>query len=145
MRKILFFILILPLLPSCGQRPQEVENIASTNPADFAAVAAPSHVTAAAVASNARMWFEPAALENCTPPVGSKTAIKWDASASDAKKVDVKLLGLDGIETLFATGEPVGSKESGNWMLPNSVVVLRDHETGAELGRSAVASKPCSH
>ncbi|MCB2080531.1 MAG: hypothetical protein KDE55_22910 [Novosphingobium sp.] len=141
----MFAVMILTVISACDQRPDEAENVANKDPGDFAAESAPSHTASNTATVNARIWFEPATLENCTPPVSAITMIKWDASATAAKFVDVKLLGRDGLETLFATSKPIGSKESGRWMFPGSTVVLRDHDSGAELGRGVVEAGPCSH
>lgn len=143
MRRILFSILILLLVSGCDQRPQEAENLPSTDRSDFTQENTPLHTASKTAA--AKVWFEPATLENCTPPVSAVAMINWDATATGAKDVDIKLLGRDGLETLFATSKPIGSKESGHWMLPGSTIVLRDHDTGAELGRGIVGSEPCSH
>jgi len=115
-------IAIVACLAGCGERPQ--------------AVGVP------ATPSTTRVWFDPAALEDCAPPqVGS---IHWDASKSSAKTVDVKIVRSDGGENLFATDGPVGSQVTEPWMRPGLLVIVRDHATGAELGRKTVAEKPCS-
>jgi hypothetical protein len=144
-RRSLLPTMLLLLLAACIQRPDEAENAFDGDPADWPAEPSPVRTPPTSSERSARVWFEPATLENCTPPVSAVTTINWDASASGVGEVDVRLVGSDGIETLFATGKPVGSEQSGDWMFPNSIVVLRDNATGVELARGIVGSRPCGH
>ena len=85
--------------------------------------------------------FEPATLP-CTASPGSKVLVTWDTSPAKGI-VDVSTVGPNGRETLFATGGPRGSKETGPWMRPGSTFVVRNHASGAELGRAAISSAAC--
>lgn len=126
-------------LAGCGERPQAV---------GVPQVPFPDPVEASAISGlpktppTATIRFDPAALEDCRPPqVGT---IHWDASKSSADTIDVKIVKGDGSENLFATNGTVGSQVTQAWMRPGLLVIVRDHSTGAELGRKIVDSKPCS-
>lgn len=150
MRYTFLCLLLIAFATGCGPReePENRSEVASgagvaedrrseqeTSPTDTA--------TPAAAVSRATVSFEPSAFEDCTPPKYVTAKITWDATASNVANVDVKTVGSDGTEGLFSTGAPVGSKESGPWMAPGSVIVLRDHETGEELARAVAAARPC--
>lgn len=141
MRSVLPALLAVSLLVGCGPRGEEPENQAQGAPAPGSVAPAPP---APAAAATAKVWFVPAAMEDCSPPVGQIATIHWDASKSSAKIVDVKAIGADGVEGTFATSGPVGSKVTEAWMLPGSVVVVRDHDTGVELGRAVAQSRTCT-
>lgn len=141
MNKIVAPLLLLSMLTACSQRADEPENAASTGAP--AATAPGANAAPASTANGAKVTFEPAAFESCTPNKFSVAKVSWDASASGAATVDVKTVAADGSETLFATTGAVGSKETGPWIGPGSVIIVRHHDTGAELGRGVAASKPC--
>lgn len=142
------FVLILSLLAvtACGQRPDEPENAAAKTPApatsETAASPDPAPVEAPKPAT-AKVTFEPEMFEDCTPPKYVVATVSWDATASGVPNVDVKTVGADGSEGLFATGAPVGSKQTDAWVGPGSTIVVRNRETGEELGRGVAGSKPC--
>ncbi len=132
-------IAIVACLVGCGERPQPVGLPPPASPAPAQAGTAPD---LPATASTATLRFDPAVLETCAPPqVGT---IHWDASKSKADIVDVKIVADDGSESLFATDGPVGSQTTKAWLRAGLLVIVRDHDTGAELGHSSVEAKPCS-
>jgi len=127
-------------LSGCGERPQPVNR----PPQQVLAPEPPKIVSfpdAPATAPTATVWVDPV-LEDCGSP--QIATIHWDASKSSASTVDVKIFRDDGGENLFATSDPVGSEVTQAWMRPGLLVLVRDHETGAELGRKIVEAKPCS-
>ncbi|MEJ7746213.1 MAG: hypothetical protein WKF61_05575 [Luteimonas sp.] len=134
-----YTIAIVACLAGCGERPVAV-GVSPPVSAPVAEIGAIPDLPA--TPSTATVWFDPAALEDCAPPqVGT---IHWDASKSSAETIDVKIVRGDGGENLFATNGPVGSQVTQPWMRPGLLVIVRDHATGAELGRKTVAAKPCS-
>ena len=136
-------VLVLVLLAGCGPRPEERENQV-TNPTSGSA-ASGTKVPATRPAATAKVWFLPAALEDCSPATKQVTTIHWDATKSGAKTVDVKVISDSQVETTFATSGLVGSKVSGPWMKPGSTIIVRDHMTGVELGRASVAATSCTN
>ncbi|TZF91190.1 hypothetical protein [Cognatilysobacter lacus] len=143
MRPHLTLLASMLVLTACGPRQPEPENSASTGAAASASAANAAGAAPAGTASKAKVSFEPATYENCTPPKLVVGTVKWDASASRSATVDVKALRADGAEDLFATEGPVGSKQTAEWLGPGSVIIVRDHETGTELGRGTAGSRPC--
>ena len=135
-----YSIAMVACLAGCGERPQAVgipPPVSSSEPAKAATIS-----DLPGTAPTATIRFDPAALEECAPPqVGT---IHWDASKSTAETVDVKIVTGDGSESLFATDGPVGSQITQPWMRAGLVVIVRDHGTGAELGRKILDATPCS-
>jgi len=133
-------------LAACNRGDEPENRVAAAAPASEAGPAADANnggVVAAQQIGAAKVTFEPSEFEECAPPRFSSAVVRWDANAAGAKLVDVKTLNPDGSEGLFATGGPAGSKETGPWVGPKSIIVLRDHATGDEIGRGITGSKPC--
>jgi len=132
-------VVIVASLVGCGERPVAVGVVAPV-PAPVADVGAIADVPA--TPSPAKVWFDPAEMEDCAlPRVGT---IHWDASKSGAEQIDVKIVTVDGSENLFATDGPVGSQITQPWLRAGLLVILRDHASGAELGRKTMAARPCT-
>lgn len=129
------------VLVACNQRAEEHENAAkgsTSNPA--VATSAPK----ATAPSRAEVTLDPAGLPACAPPAPAVVMIGWQVTDPTVTTVDVKVLAGEGREDLFANGAGKGSKETGQWMLPGSTIVVRDQATGVELGRASVESLPCT-
>ncbi|GAB2503031.1 hypothetical protein [Lysobacter humi (ex Lee et al. 2017)] len=145
MRKIALLATCILLAAGC-QQAQEPEN----QPAPTAAAASTGKgleanaVVEAQQIGAAKVTFEPSVFEECAPPKFVVATISWDANPAGTKLVDVMMINADGTESLFATGGPNGSKQTGPWIGPKAVVVLRDHDSGEEVGRGIAGSKPCS-
>lgn len=129
--------LILLFAVGCNQRPEEHAN--SDVQATPEAVAPPNSTPPA----TGMVRFEPSALPDCSPPSASKVLVIWDVGQAGGELVDIKIVGAEGVEELFATGGRQGSKETGPWMLPGSTLVARDHATGIELDRASIGSGAC--
>lgn len=134
-----YAIAIVASLAGCGERPVAV---GVSPPVSAPAAEIDPRPDLPATPPTATVRFDPAVLEDCAPPrIGT---IHWDASKSSAETVDVKIVRGDGGENLFATYGPVGSQVTEPWLRAGLLVIVRDHATGAELGRNTVAAKPCS-
>lgn len=146
MKKIVLSLMLAAALTAC-QRADEPENATGPGVAPAPAAAQATAPTTASVEAKstgvAKVTLEPSTFESCTPNKFISAKVGWDASASGVGIVDVKTVAADGSETLFATSGAVGSKETGPWIGPGSVIVVRNHDTGAELGRVTAGAKPC--
>lgn len=92
--------------------------------------------------ADATIWFEPAALSKCAKR--EKVAVHWDAS----RLPDVKVIGVHPVngdkEALFARTRPVGTKMTGPWANSGLTMVLRNEDSGAEIGRATIGELPCT-
>jgi len=137
MKRSAMSLVLLLSLTAC-QRADEPENASSTGTVNPALPPSAAKRTVAA-----KVTLDPSTFENCSPSKFATAKVSWDASASGAGIVDVKTAAADGAETLFATSAAIGSKVTGPWIGPGSIIVVRHHDTGAELGRVVAGSKPC--
>lgn len=70
--------------------------------------------------------------------------VHWDARSFDGvKTVDIVAVNKSGREALYLSAGLAGNRESGQWMLPGSQMILRNKANGTELARATVESIPC--
>lgn len=121
---------------------REPESAAATAP--VAQTAAPVAAAAAPVANQAGVEFllTPAAMRACEAPINATVSWRVDASTGTSE-VRVVTVDGDGVERLFSDGGGTGSQNTGNWMTPAIVLILRDRASGRELGRTRMQSLPC--
>jgi hypothetical protein len=137
MQRLVPISLILLFAVGCNQRPEEHANASVQGTPE---TVSPSTAT---LPATSMVRFEPSTLPDCSPPSASKVLVLWDVGQAGGELVDIKIVGANGAEELFATGGRQGSKETGPWMLPGSTLVARDHATGTELGRASIGSGAC--
>lgn len=138
MKRICVLLLGLSIV-ACNPEQKTASTDAKLAPAaNVTAVATPP---AEALAT---LSFEPEAFEDCSPVKGETAMIRWDATKSGAAGVDIVIIGADGVVGQFAWGGAVGEKESGPWMTPGIVIVVRDKASGRELTRTVGGSEPCN-
>ncbi|KFN42615.1 hypothetical protein [Arenimonas oryziterrae] len=104
----------------------------------------PESAAAAPVANQAGVEFvlTPAAMRACEAPINATVSWRVDASTGTSE-VRVVTVDGDGVERLFSDGGGTGSQNTGNWVTPAIVLILRDRASGRELGRTRMQSLPC--
>lgn len=156
MQKPLFVVAILSLaiaLSGCKQKVAEpvapatsapsaapAETASESRPATLPRFATPARIAEIKASGKTGFWADPA--DFC--PGRRVAVLTWNVEASGAAKVVLYVVGKDGGEHHFGRGGPVGERQTGPWIAPGIVFVLRNADGGAELGRITIArGKSC--
>ena len=86
----------------------------------------------------------PAEFRKCDASNGRIVAhVSWDASAAGAQFVNV-LVGNEGAEPkLFTTGKASGERETGNWVVDGTQLILQNAANKQKLAVVTVKAKDC--
>lgn len=129
-------LILLPLalgLAACGPAPSdETAPVASTPAASEPA--APQVV----VAPTSMIHAEPATLPSCKADL---VTLKWDLRKDRPDLKTVKIYTGDG--KLFTHSGGAGSQETGRWVKPGSVFVLKSGVDDSELERLTIGGPIC--
>jgi hypothetical protein len=131
-------LLMLPMvfgLAACGPAPSD-ETAPATPVTDAGSPA--SSVPQVAVTPTTMIHAEPATLAACTPAV---VTLKWDMRKEKPAMTTVKIYTGDG--KLFTHSGGVGSLETGPWVKPGSVFVLKSGDDSSELERLTIGGPVC--
>jgi hypothetical protein len=93
-----------------------------------------------AIGRSSSFTAQPSALSAC----GSSAVVRlsWNTRPSGQQNVAIFVRQGDE-EKLFAHGGPEGSQETGPWVRPNTVFMLRSRDSSRELARLVVGSENC--
>jgi hypothetical protein len=114
-----------------AQSAAPAETVSESSPAKLPRFATPARIAEIKSSGKTGFWADPA--DFC--PGRRVATLTWNVEASGAGKVVVYVVGKDGKEHHFGRGGPVGERQTGPWIAPGIVFVLRNAEGGAELGR----------
>lgn len=85
----------------------------------------------------------PGAMAACDPAAVATVKWSFDHLPSPPKLVDVLVGTGDADLKLFVTGPTRSDAQTGPWVRPGSVFVLRNHDGGQELSRVTVQGPKC--
>ncbi len=138
-----FRLILLPLalgLAACGPAPSD--DTAPVTDTSAAAVPAPATAGTAApqveVAPTKMIHAEPAALADCKQTV---VILNWDVRKERPEITTVKIYTDAG--KLFTHSGGVGSIETGPWVKPGTMFVLKSGTDDAELERLTIGGPVC--
>jgi len=137
-----FRLFLLPLalgLAACSPAPSD-----DTSPATETAAAAPAAAAPAApapqvvVAPTKMIHAEPAALADCKP---ATVTLNWDTRKGQAEVKTAKIYTESG--KLFVHMGGSGSIETGPWVKPGAVFILKNGTDDTELERLTIGGPIC--
>ena len=132
-------LILLPLalgLAACGPKPSD-----DTAPVADAPAATTAPATAAPqveVAPTTMIHALPAALADCKQ---TSVTLQWDVRSQKPGLTSVKIYTADG--KLFAHAGASGSNETGPWVKPGFVFVLKSAADETELERLTIGGPVC--
>jgi hypothetical protein len=129
-------LILLPLalgLAACGPAPSD-----EAAPVDSAPVAAPATTPQVVVVPTSMIHAEPATLPTCKADV---VTLNWDLRKDKPDLTTVKIYTGDG--KLFTHSGGVGSQQTGQWVKPGSVFVLKSGVDDTELERLTIGGPIC--
>lgn len=124
------------LLAACGPAPSDQEE---ATPATTAPVATAPAAPQVEVAPTTMIKAEPAALPDCTP---TKVTLRWNVFATHPEIKTVKIYTGGG--RLFAHTSATGSQETGPWIRPGSIFVIKNGADDSELETLTIGGPICS-
>jgi len=83
---------------------------------------------------------EPSTVSSCSPPVVAK--VSWNAAASGVRNVKIFVINGE-TEKLFAEQGSVGSLDTGPWVQPETIFLLKDAASDKQLAKSVVRIGSC--
>ena len=133
-RSLLLPSLLVLAVTACGPAPSD-----QAAPVAEAATGASPSTPQVEVAPTTMILAEPASLAECKPSV---VTLKWDLrkGTSDAKTVKI----YTGAGKLFVHSGAAGSQETGPWVKPGSVFVMKDAADENEIERLTIGGPVCS-
>lgn len=141
MRIHIFSAALVLALSACSQQAPEAP-MPTTAPVSSSevAVAAPADITSFK-GENSLMNGNAQSVPTCSTP--AILSITWDVTGK-AETESVKLYAGDGTNAkLFASGGAQGSGETGQWVTPGGLFVLRNGRDEAELDRMTIPGPAC--
>ena len=130
-------LILLPLafaLAACSPPPSDQVPAPATAPTS----AAPAATAQVEVAPTTMIHADPARLPDCSPAV---VTLKWDVYKDKPEIKTVKI--YTGKGTLFVHTGAVGKQETGPWVKPGSVFVLKSGSDDTELERLTIGGPVC--
>jgi len=138
MRIHIFSAALVMSLSACSQQAPEAP-MPTSAPGEVAVVA-PAPITSFK-GENGLMNGNAELAPTCSTP--AVLSITWDV-AGKAETESVKLYAGDGTNAkLFASGGAQGSGETGQWVTPGGLFVLRNGRDEAELDRMTIPGPAC--
>lgn len=145
--RILPLITLTLALAACNkpaEQPAAAPEQAAATTAPSAAPSAPAPGAAApAAAAHGAKGLLTATPGAGTCDTGTDVKVAWDAAAAQGV-ANVEVWVGEGPEAkLFAAGGLTGEQQSGPWVKPGTVFVLRNQADKAELDRMTFGGTPC--
>ena len=82
----------------------------------------------------------PNTVRVCEPPATAK--VSWNAAEAGVSGVKI-FVRADGVETLFASSGAKGSADTGAWVRPKTVFILKDADGTQQLATLVIGSESC--
>lgn len=145
MRETLSVLLIAATLIAC-QKEVPNDNTGKRAPSSPTASSKPtSPERIAEIESTGKTGLWATSPEVCMKEVGKglRTMLVWNVKDQGASRVVVYVISNAGEEHHFGQGGPVGEKESGPWLRPGLVFMIRDYDSKEALGSVTIMEKPC--
>lgn len=124
------------LLAACGPAPSD--QAGTSTPTPTAPAAAAPTVPQVEVTPTTMIKAEPAALPDCNP---TAVTLSWNVFATHPEIKTVKI--YTGSGRLFAHTAATGKQETGNWIRPGSVFVIKNGNDDTELETLTIGGPIC--